>query len=158
MKLETEVYSLLPGRSMHTDLAAAREVAWALPVSCCLLSYFPGSRAAALAGAWPELLIADRVRAAGGCAVSRLDPRMHQANANLQEHACPLLLVAPTLPGDPKGKVMSSTIHPLALQPSQSGSGLLQAPHAVWQGGSRAVLPSTNPIKRSTVLSCSSKL
>lgn len=57
----------------------------------------------------------------------------------------------------PKGKLMGSTIHPLALQPSQSGSGLLQPPHSVWQGGSRAVLPSTNPIKRSTALSCSSK-
>lgn len=58
----------------------------------------------------------------------------------------------------PKGKLMGSSIHPLALQASQSGSGWLQPPHSVWQGGSRAVLPSTNPIKRSTALSCSSKL
>lgn len=86
---------------MHTDLAAAREAAGAvssalaLPVSCCLLDYFPGSTDAALAGARPELLIADRVSDAGGCAVSRLGPQLHQANANLQEHPWPLLLVVP---------------------------------------------------------------
>lgn len=64
---------------------------------------FPGSRGAALAGARPELLTADRVRAAGGCAVSRLGPWIHQADENLQEHPWPLLLVAPTLPGDLHG-------------------------------------------------------
>lgn len=128
----------------------------------CLLNYFPSSRDAAMPGARLELLIADRVQTdAGGCAVSQLGPWVHRANVNFRSILGPCSWWFPLFLGifmSPKGEQMSITIHPLALQPSQSGSGLLQPPHSFWQGGSRAVPPSTNPIKRSTVLSCSSKL
>lgn len=45
------------------------EPSLALPGSCCLLNYFPGSRHAALAGARPELLLADSQGCWGLCSL-----------------------------------------------------------------------------------------
>lgn len=102
------------------------ELSLALAVSYQLLNHFPGSIRGALPKLWPAKTESWTLGAMQILcwlpAALQLDC-LHKVNASLQEHPWLLLLVVPNSPWGPypKGKLIGSSIHPLALHPSSGG-------------------------------------